>query len=248
MGSTSSAPRRRYAQSYLDDGVLERCNLCQMRYSRGVAEDESLHRRHCKRFRLGVKWPSGEGDMLRSFPDGSRLVVTTHMTAAVSCGRNVCSLPRWGLMALAQVRDALEVVDTELGFADCEEGAPGDHLPQTVYVVVSDARRVVGVAVVVPIERGFRVIASPADNGDGDGDGDHNVMASRDAERAAVGVSRIWVHRDHRRHGIGSRLLEAVHSHTGVPDRQLLALSQPTAMGAALARKWFGRSDFLLMK
>ncbi len=48
---------------------------------------------------------------------------------------------------------------TELGFVD--DDAPGAHLQQTVYMIVSAARRVVAAAVVVPIEKGYRVIDAP---------------------------------------------------------------------------------------
>ena len=77
--------------------------------------------------------------------------------------------------------------------------------------------------------------------------GPAHFVCSRDVEMASIGISRIWVHRDHRRRGIGQRLLDAIQRRTGV-EKHLFAFSQPTMMGAALARAWFGRKDFLLMK
>jgi hypothetical protein len=74
-----------FEQSYLDE-VLEKCNVCQMRYSKGVAGDEALHKRHCKRFLEGVKWPSNEGEVLRSFPDGTSIVFTERISSAVRDG------------------------------------------------------------------------------------------------------------------------------------------------------------------
>lgn len=108
------------------------------------------------------------------------------------------------------------------------------------YLVVSDKRRVVGLAAVVPIERAYRVIQLA-------GGADSNTMCSSDPEPAKIGISRIWVHRNHRRKGFGSRLLDAVRARTGVATHEL-AFSQPTFMGASLAQHWFGRGDFLLMK
>lgn len=71
-----------FEQSYLDE-VLEKCNVCQMRYSKGVVGDEALHKRHCKRFLEGVKWPSNEGEVLRSFSDGTSIVFTERISSAV---------------------------------------------------------------------------------------------------------------------------------------------------------------------
>jgi N-acetyltransferase len=61
---------------------------------------------------------------------------------------------------------------------------------------------------------------------------------------AKLGISRIWTLRTARRSGIAFKLLEATrrsfvkHSHI---EKSSIAFSQPTEMGTALARKWFGK-------
>lgn len=153
------------SQSYLD-GRSTQCLLCHMHYARGVAEDEALHRKHCQRYRHGVKWTGGEGDVvLQSFPDGSRIVWTERRNA------NVC--------------EALEVADAELGFADGDDDVPGEHLPSSVYLLVSETRHVVGLAVVMAIARGFRVCPPEASARV------FNVMCSRDAGTVPVALEEL---------------------------------------------------------
>jgi N-acetyltransferase len=62
---------------------------------------------------------------------------------------------------------------------------------------------------------------------------------------ATVGVSRIWTLRTERRGGVAIKLLEAAllgwrYKHSSISKSQM-AFSQPTEMGTALARKWFGK-------
>lgn len=63
---------------------------------------------------------------------------------------------------------------------------------------------------------------------------------------ARLGVSRIWVSRDHRRAGVAMALLEAASKHfcrDCVQPKCGIAWSQPTESGTRLARKWFGKED-----
>ncbi|KAJ3257856.1 hypothetical protein HDU77_002500 [Chytriomyces hyalinus] len=65
---------------------------------------------------------------------------------------------------------------------------------------------------------------------------------------AACGISRIWVSKKHRRHGIALKLLDACrrkYLFGCVLDKESIAFSQPTMEGMRLGRKFFGRDDFL---
>jgi hypothetical protein len=90
-------------QAFLDS-ELTYCEYCRMRYSRGVASDEALHKRHCKRFRFGEKWPSGSrelGTIVKNYPDGTRVVFVPDVD-----NMKDDSVPK----------RVMEVVDLELGF------------------------------------------------------------------------------------------------------------------------------------
>lgn len=64
--------------------------------------------------------------------------------------------------------------------------------------------------------------------------------------KAVVGVSRIWTSKNFRRKGIANNLLDCVMNQFiyGMEiDRDEVAFSQPTDMGAALAKGWFGGEE-----
>lgn len=64
-----------------------------------------------------------------------------------------------------------------------------------------------------------------------------------DATSVVVGVSRIWVSKGFRRKGIANNLLDCVTTQFiyGLDiDKEEVAFSQPTDLGASLARAWFG--------
>lgn len=72
---------------------------------------------------------------------------------------------------------------------------------------------------------------------------DTTLGLSKETYPAVVGVSRIWTSRIFRRKGIANNLLECVMNQFiyGMEiDRTDLAFSQPTEMGTALAKSWFG--------
>lgn len=56
--------------------------------------------------------------------------------------------------------------------------------------------------------------------------------------RVSIGVSRVWTHQQWRRKGLAARLLDCVRQHYVAPlkvSRRMLAFSQPTEAGFALA-------------
>ncbi len=197
------------------------CEYCRMRYSRGLAEEERLHKRYCKRFRFGEKW-TGSCSVVKNFADGTRVVVVPH----VDSQRDDSAAKR-----------VMEVVDLELGFSESEAPGESNHL-QTLYVLVCD-KRAVGAIVAVPIAKAFRV--------DSEHTSDAIVHCCSDPISASLGISRLWVHRDHRGQGYAERMLDCVAEHSATVKSNI-AFSQPTQMGRKVAVKWFGREDFLVFK
>ncbi|KAK6005834.1 hypothetical protein QM012_007476 [Aureobasidium pullulans] len=69
------------------------------------------------------------------------------------------------------------------------------------------------------------------------------LSISEEADEAAIGISRIWTSRGLRKKGIAKALLKCV-AKTFLPkvtSKDMVAFSQPTEMGTALARRWFGQ-------
>ena len=69
------------------------------------------------------------------------------------------------------------------------------------------------------------------------------LSISQDSDEAAIGISRIWTSRGSRKKGIARALLKCVAKTflSKVTSKELVAFSQPTEMGTALARRWFGQ-------
>ncbi len=197
------------------------CSYCRMRYCKGVSSDEALHKRYCKRFRFGQKW-SGAGTAVQHYADGTRVVVVPRADEQRED---------------SAARRVMEVVDLELGFSESE--APGEGSGQQALLVLLRERRAVAAAVLVPIARAFRVDCEHSRDG--------IVACAPEPVAASLGVSRLWVHRDHRRQHYAERLLDCAAAHWGVAPASM-AFSQPTQLGRRVAAKWFGREDFLVFK
>lgn len=217
---------------------VEVCSICQMRYSKGVGIDEALHKQHCQMFRKGVKWPKDSvfAETVQNYTDGCRVVKVESVNDVRSD---------------SVIKKVLQVVDTELGFVDCDNEPPGDGKEKTAYLVISPTLHVVGCCVTVPVVQAFRVIPEEeAENGTWeekeDIPQDHNTVCSSEAEKAKIGISRIWVHRDWRRKRFATRLLDCIAAQGYTKED--IAFSQPTQYGRMLATKWFERKDFLVFR
>lgn len=82
------------------------------------------------------------------------------------------------------------------------------------------------------------------------------IELSKTTTEATLGISRIWTSSTHRRQNFATALLDAALSaYDAVKDgggdggqldgrtrKEMVAFSQPTASGARLARRWFGRT------
>ncbi|KAI4729874.1 hypothetical protein E4T49_02192 [Aureobasidium sp. EXF-10728] len=69
------------------------------------------------------------------------------------------------------------------------------------------------------------------------------LSISQEPDEAAIGISRIWTSRGSRKKGIARVLLKCVAKTflSKVTPKDMVAFSQPTEMGTALARRWFAQ-------
>lgn len=108
-----------------------------------------------------------------------------------------------------------------------------------IFVFVSKTKQAIGCLMVERVDQAFRVV------------GEKGTECSTQPEPAIMGISRIWVHRDHRRKGVASQLLDAARAHFAygytVPKAQC-AFTQPTRDGHALAARYLANPHFLVYK
>jgi N-acetyltransferase len=105
-------------------------------------------------------------------------------------------------------------------------------------------RKCVGLLLAERISSGFTVINSgfPIVTSNCEGASEADKLQ----HPAMLGISRIWTHRSERRNGVATKLLNA--ARTGfqplfIINKDKVAFSQPTQLGANLARRWFGREN-----
>ena len=70
----------------------------------------------------------------------------------------------------------------------------------------------------------------------------HTLTLSKDPHPALLGISRIWTCATYRRRGVATRLLECAREnfiYGTCVEKELVAFSQPTVMGQALAGAWW---------
>jgi N-acetyltransferase len=123
------------------------------------------------------------------------------------------------------------------------EGKGGRRERYQVFIFLR-RRKCVGLLLAEWISSGFSVVNSgfPIITSNCEGISE----ADKREHPAMLGISRIWTHRSERRNGVATKLLDA--ARTGfqplfVVNKDKVAFSQPTELGASLARKWFGRDE-----
>lgn len=78
----------------LDTTVLRTCPLCDLSYTQGAPDDESLHRTHCIRVRKGLEWGRDEEREIQKL--GVEEVATAVKLKNGSKGRIICFRPNVG--------------------------------------------------------------------------------------------------------------------------------------------------------
>ena len=124
--------------------------------------------------------------------------------------------------AKAKVKRVRTIVDNDLGYNS-------DDLKEqrSAFLYVRN-KRVVGMATVEILSKGYIL-----DN--------TMLLRSNTPRKAMVGIHQLWVHRNIRKQGIGTRLVDTIRSKFIfglVVPVEMLAFSSPTEAGATFARKY----------
>lgn len=213
-----------------------------MSYTKSQPGDAALHAKHHNAHAMILDVPASLAESLTN-----RQVMEDHGMEA-----QVVRITRRDKSQLRKFAERiLQVASNDLGavqiepeklWATAAEDQKGEKYKVYIYI---KKRKVAGLLLAESVTMGRRVTAT-----------DPNVvkdslhqdsLAVGDTEHPALlGISRIWVSGSTRRMGVASQLLDVVqddfYNFVKVQKRKV-AFSQPTAMGAALARKWFGEES-----
>ncbi|KAJ2654301.1 hypothetical protein IWW48_006188 [Coemansia sp. RSA 1200] len=247
-------------QTFLDFGQkplgLEMCQICGMAYQRGKEEDEDLHTRFHR------SWQQKQARLL-SWDVASMTAENKSQIEFVPYRKNYeRSKARHGkqpsesiaaiIFVYPQVCSKREVVralaiinlaNEHLGAVklSCEDL---NHSQRKILLYISPDGRVEGCILAEAIQSARRIVVEEESQL-----ADSAVRFLEDEEPATCGISRIWVLSTARRCGIASQMIDALckrFTYGCELNRDMLAFTQPTSGGRALAEAVFGRRDFLV--
>ena len=252
---SSANPRRASTQTFLDLGQANfgaiTCATCGCVYVKGVPDDERAHAAMHDAVMLGPRFPGWKAErVLRLFePKYAAPSSFERGAGAASKARVVAVLPTDAAAHVRKAGEIAEIVSKDLGLT--KEWLK--ETPCTVLLYVSGAKRVVGAVFAERLSKACRALPAGASEQGSDGAGAELSMGptrcSAESVPCAVGVRAVWTHASARRRGVATRLLDELRGalRAGViAERAALAFSQPTAEGAALARRFTGLDEYLV--
>ncbi|KAI5198554.1 hypothetical protein AUEXF2481DRAFT_33214 [Aureobasidium subglaciale EXF-2481] len=257
-------------QMQLNFGQLMRktCKECRMEYVPSAPEDVALHKKFHAQHTNGIfmdrdfltkvksekaVWHGSQGDFIihlsgsqdpKHWLKKARAVfdmATTDLGAV-----DIPDEKLWGSQFVTN--------STRKRAVNTKDGNEADRYKLYLYI---NSGRCVGLCLAEGIDRAFKVIepkimgevkqkdeeeTSSKASGT-ETPGCELLSISEKADEAAVGISRIWTSQGSRKKGIARALLKCVAKTflSKVTPKDMVAFSQPTEMGTALARRWFGQ-------
>jgi N-acetyltransferase len=221
---------------------------------KGQEEDERLHKKVCSKFILDQS-KCLEPIKYKSVKD-ERVVERVGLHSKIICIR-----PSDSKLLIKKANKIRDLVEAELGCSALPEEKKQN---QICYIYVEDDS-ILGAIIVQHIKSAYRILLEEKSQPSGglmamedDKDG---KMTRRIAEEAMTccdttksipatcGVSRIWVHKEHRRKKIAWKLLDAVRKsfiYGYVIPKEQIAFSQPTTEGKLFAMNYTGTKEFLV--
>ncbi|KAJ2499752.1 hypothetical protein GGH96_003263 [Coemansia sp. RSA 1972] len=241
ISSSTTAPDQKI-QAFLDFGqrplAASPCPDCGMTYQRGVSADELLHKKH------HTAWTQRHSRILVWDMESAPTVTCTQIKSSKS-ERFVYGVdPR--VSPKRHTQRALRIlnhVNEQLGACTLTMQELCDK-ERKIFVCVDRNTRVDGCVLAETITQARRVVPELHNTSDSS-----TVCCGSEDERAVCGISRIWVATNARRQGVAQQMIDVVRSTFAYAcrvDIDLVAFTQPTAMGRALAERVFGRKDFLV--
>ncbi|THX86577.1 hypothetical protein D6D05_02431 [Aureobasidium pullulans] len=268
---TPSKTQKSLVQMQLNFGQSMRktCKECRMEFVPSAPEDVALHKKFHAQHTNGVSmdrdfltkvktekavWHGPNGDFIISLSSQDprhwlkKARAVFDMATADLGAVDISDEKLWGWQTSTSA--------AQRHSADAKEGSC-DRYKLYLYI---DNGRCVGVCLAEGIEKAFKVLESKKGvRGEEEKEeeketvtttsdlpqiqGSELLSVSEEANEAAIGISRIWTSKGSRKKGIAKALLKCVAKTflTKVTAKDMVAFSQPTEMGTALARRWFGQ-------
>lgn len=210
------------------------CKECGMIVDSSCREDQQIHEKLHR---------AEKSDREKALIYSSTLSKSEHVVKLYADGRCVVVSPDTAAKPIvSKIMSILAYVDQDLGIHDSP-----DRLPSMtkIYLFVSNASKIDGFCLTEPVVEAYW--SAHTDRGS------LTYDESR-PERGGnmCGISRIWVSRGMRRHGVATRLLDCVCVNflyvAALDPRRQLAFSDPTESGQALAKAFIKSEKFLVYK
>ncbi|KAJ2349008.1 hypothetical protein GGH91_001069 [Coemansia sp. RSA 2671] len=244
----------RKEQTFLDFGqkplATKPCPECGMAYQRGREEDEALHTRFHRNWQRQqtrlLSWTKSvstkDEESAESVELPSQLlekrgdIQQTKATATI----HIFDPRGASKRELQRALEVLNVANDHLGAVHVS-AADMAQRQRKIFLYVSPRSQVLGCVLAEMISSARRVVStgtSPATA----------IECAGDPCQAVCGISRVWVAPSARRCGVATQLIKIVCKrfvYGCAIDPELVAFTQPTSDGRALAEHVFGRKDFL---
>ncbi|KAF8274980.1 hypothetical protein EI94DRAFT_1768304 [Lactarius quietus] len=217
----------------LDSSILRTCPLCDLTYTKGAPEDETLHNSHCARVQRGMQWRRDEeraaadahiceiatGVKLKDGKLGRIISVSADVGGKI--GTKLATLLQTISLHLSSpslTRDVLRVSKVYLFLIPSEKSLSCETIAG---LISPPTARLVSV------------------------DPSSGLFCRPEPLPTPMGISRLFVPSAYQRRGIALRLLDTaaatfVHGCPLDPTCGEVAFTQPTASGKALMEKWGG--------
>ncbi|KAI0065493.1 hypothetical protein BV25DRAFT_1763265, partial [Artomyces pyxidatus] len=243
----------------LDTSVLRTCPLCDLTFTKGAPDDESLHKAHCARVQRGMEWGREEE---RSSPKADvREVATGVRLKDKKKGRIISVNADAGGKIGSKLSLLLETISLHLSSPPL---TPAILRASRIYLFLlpsaasASREKIVGCVVATHISEAMAIAsASEVDRPPSDNAADMlpptatlvavdtsiGLFCRPELLPTPLGIPRLFVPSAHRRQGIAVLLLDTaaatfVHGCKLDPRRGDVAFTQPTGAGRAVMESW----------
>ena len=243
----AAAPKAddQYVLDLKSKGFAKSCPSCGMLYNQGHASDEATHQIFHRQFEQRIRFPGWKDERVLQRLDederGARIV-------SVNSGDKSAHL-----LKLGQLKQTMDAEMGSVGTGDSPNLSR--HSDDRAFLFISDQGIAVGCAIVQRVPTAFQVATrgaagSQAGGDQSEDDSEVTVLYNiREPHPCTLGVRQMWVHKQHRRRNIMTRLLDAARSNFNfgqtIPCSKI-AFTQTTVDGRKFASKYCDTSSFLV--
>ncbi|TDL27297.1 hypothetical protein BD410DRAFT_714021 [Rickenella mellea] len=230
----------------LETSILVTCRTCELSYTRGAPEDESLHKAHCARVQRGMEWGRDEEKLKHDFVEEVAEEVTLR---SGETGRIIAINATATGKVGHKLTTFLNTINVALSAPSMtEEALQASKAYLFLLPTASTSReKIIGCAVAQRITSAMEVVKSES-LGEGKSTTalvhvDGSLYCKPERLPTPMGIPRLFVSSSHRRKGVAQAMLDAaarsfIHGCKVDPTKGEVAFSQPTSLGRSVMEKW----------